>query len=148
MWYSISCPDRILQWRSWRQELDNLEIGPALDLVAKTWMMVPRVNHYLAPDLFDSWPNPWELINDNIYCDLAVALGMFYSLQLSKHSAHHEFDLMTLRDSSGWIHLCRIDHGLSVLNWWEGKIVNTPTLPPGTEIIHHYNKVDLASKLG
>lgn len=148
MWYHISCPDRILQWRRWRQELDEIDVTAALGLVCMNWMMVPRVNHYLAPDLPDTWPTPWELINDNHYCDLAVALGMFYSLQLSKHAKDHTFDVTILRGPTGWIHLCRMDHGLSVLNWEEGSILNTPTLPQGTVIIHSYNKLDLAHKLG
>lgn len=148
MWYSISCPDRLLEWRRWRQELDKVDLHSALDHVAKTWMMVPRVNHYLAPDEVDKWPNPWELVNDNHFCDLAVALGMFYSLQLSKHANDIDVELAIYSYTSGWINLCRVDGGLSVLNWEQGQIVNTPTLPSSATLIHRYKKLDLAAKLG
>lgn len=148
MWYDISCGDRLLRWREWRLSLDDLSFEQALSTVAKTWMMVPRVNHYLAPDEIHNWPTPWELINDNMYCDLAVALGMLYSLQLSKHGNQHEFSLAIVNHNSNWLNLCLADGWLNVLNWQEGAIVNTPTLPDTTILHHHYNKVDLVKQLG
>ena len=148
MWYNISCADRLLRWRDWRHSLDDLSYDQALIEVSKTWMMVPRVNHYLTPDEIESWPTPWELINDNMYCDLAVALGMLYSLQLSKHSQEHKFSLAIIKHDSNWMNLCLADGWLSVLNWQEGFVVNTPTLPVTAIVQYHYNKVDLARQLG
>ena len=148
MWYDISCADRLLRWRDWRHSLDDLPYQEALSAVAKTWMMVPRVNHYLTPDEIHNWPTPWEPINDNMYCDLAVALGMLYSLQLSKHGNDHELSLVIINHGSNWLNLCLADGWLNVLNWQEGTIVNTPTLSERTIVRHHYNKLDLARQLG
>lgn len=148
MWYDISCANRLMVWRQWRQTLDSMDYVSALSEVARIYMMVPRVNHYLAPDEQDRWPTPWELVNDNIYCDLAVGLGMFYSLQLSTHAQDHEFSMIILKHDAGWINLCAADGWLNVLNWQEGAIVNTPTLPSTANVIHQYYKIDLAAQLG
>lgn len=148
MWHALSSADRILSWRSWRLQLDDMPVSIALESVAKAWMMVPRVNHYLSPDDIHAWPTPWQLINDNMYCDLSVALGMFYSLQLSRHSAQHAFSIDIYQDHSGWINLCSMDGGLSILNCYQGMIVNTPTLPSAAKLRFSYNQVDLADKLG
>ena len=149
MWYSLSCPDRLLRWREWRKSLDSMDLEPALAEIARTWMLVPRIDHYLSPDEIMRWPTPWELVNDNHYCDLAVCLGMFYSISLSKHSKHGP-EMVIYKDveEHSWYHLCQIDDFKYVLNWDQGRIVNTPTLPSSARLVHRYKEVDLAAQLG
>jgi hypothetical protein len=107
------------------------------------------VDHYLSPDEIDRWPTPWELVNDNHYCDLAVCLGMFYTISLSKHSRHHP-EIAIFKDSQdhAWYHLCQIGSFKYVLNWDQGRVVNTPTLPSSAILVHSYKEVDLAAQLG
>ena len=82
IWHDINCRDRILKWREWRNSLTTLTLEDCLKEIAITWAKAPLVNHYLISDDINDWPDPWNLINDNIYCDLAVTLGMFYTLTL------------------------------------------------------------------
>lgn len=149
MWYSLSCPDRLLRWRDWRRELDNMTAEAALAEIASTWMRVPRVAHYLSPDEIQRWPTPWELVNDNHYCDLSVCLGMFYTICLSKHR-RLDPEMVIYKDASehSWYHLCQIPQLKYVLNWDQGRIVNTPTLPSSARLIHRYKEIDLALQLG
>ena len=149
MWYSVSCPDRLLIWREWRKGLDRMDLETAVHAVASTYMLVPRINHYLAADEKDRWPTPWELVMDNHYCDLAVALGMFYALSLSKH-AEHGPEILIYKDTEkhSWYHLCSIANQKYILNWDQGRIVNTPTLPSGAHQVHRYKEIDLAAQLG
>lgn len=149
MWYDINCKDRILAWREWRQALDGMPFEDALATVARDWARVPLVNHYLAPDEMDKWPNPWELINEDYYCDLAVCLGMFYSLELSIHKpSNMALNIYRDADASTWIHLCQIDNGKYVLNWKVGGIVNNSTLKNSARLVFQYKEIDLADKLG
>ena len=149
MWYSLSCPDRLLRWREWRRELDNMTADAALAEIAKVWMLVPRVGHYLSPDEIHRWPTPWELVNDNHYCDLAVCLGMFYTICLTKHrKIGPEITIYKDTSAHSWYHLCQIPQLKYVLNWDQGRIVNTPTLPNGACQVHRYKEVDLAAQLG
>jgi len=149
MWHDNNCRDRILRWRDWRCTLDLLPFEDALREVAMAWGMAPIVNHYLAPDEVDAWPQPWELIDDNHYCDLAVCLGMYYSLMLSKHNTH-DFSIVLYKDDveQSWYHLCLVDGGKYVLNWNIGSVLNTSPVPQTARIIHHYKQIALADKLG
>lgn len=149
MWYNINCKDKINAWRNWRQALDNMTLNEALADVACEWAKVPTIDHYLVPEELEKWPSPWELINDNCYCDLAIALGMCYSLSLSKH-ANSDIVLNIYRDyeASSWIHLCLVDNGKYVLNWNHGQVVNTPALQKSSKLIYQYKEIDLAVKLG
>lgn len=146
MWYDNNCRDRILEWRRWRQRLDSMPWQECVCEVAKVWHLAPRVNHYLLPDLSADWPNPWELINENYYCDLAIALGMFYTLILTNHPENVDVKLQIYQGDSGFDHLCVVDGGKYYLNWSSGEIVNTPTLT-NTKLVYSYSKEDLLSKL-
>lgn len=150
MWYDNNCRDRILRWRDWRLTMDSLPFDEALLEVARTWAMIPIVNHYLAPDQVLEWPDPWMLIDDNHYCDLARCLGMYYSLMLSKHKDEHEFSIAIYKDADAqsWYHLCLVDNGKYVLNWDLGQVLNISPLPESAKLIHHYKEIALADKLG
>lgn len=149
MWYEISCRDRILSWRNWRKTLDTVSLEEAVNETALKWVLVPRINHYLVPEEVDLWPTPWELITDNYYCDIAIALGMFYSLALSSHRTDHTFSIDLYRDddASTWYNLCQVDQGKYILNWELGAVVNNSTLPQTARLVYRYTSSDLAGKM-
>lgn len=149
MWYDLNCRDRILAWREWRLTLDDMSFENALTETATAWSRVPLVNHYLSVDEPDEWPNPWELINENHYCDLAVCLGMFYTIALSKHKTPTlTMNLYRDIEASTWMHLCQMEEGKYVLNWKHGGIVNNSTLQNTARLVYQYKEIDLADKLG
>ena len=148
IWHDISCRDRILKWREWRNSLALLTLDECLKEVAVAWAKAPLVNHYLTPDDINEWPDPWQLINDNIYCDLSIALGMFYSITLCDNP--HISDNVRIeiyKSVDGWINLCSIDQGLYMLNWEPRSVVNISTLPNLGNSIFVYSKIDLVNKL-
>lgn len=148
LWHDISCRDRILKWREWRNSLVPLPLDECLKEVAINWAKAPLINHYLTPDDINEWPDPWQLINDNIYCDLSIALGMFYSIALCDNP--HISDNIRIeiyKTSDGWINLCSIDQGLYMLNWTPRSVVNISTLPNLGNPIFVYSKIDLVNKL-
>lgn len=148
IWHDINCRDRILKWREWRNSLAALSLEDCLTEVAVTWAKAPVVNHYLIPDDLNDWPDPWNLINDNIYCDLGVALGMFYTLHLCDNP--HISDNIRIEiynSTNGWINLCSIDSGLYMLNYTPGGVVNNSTLSNLGKSIFSYSKIDLTLQL-
>jgi len=149
MWHISGCDDRIAIWRDWRTRLGSMDLCAALSEIATAWSKIPLASHYLSPDETHRWPSPWELINDNFYCDLAVCLGMHYSISLSAHGSHVS-EIIIYKDhlAHSWYHLCQIDGGKYVLNWDKGRIVNTLTLPISARLVHRYKDVDLAAWLG
>lgn len=148
IWHDISCRDRILKWREWRNTLSTLTLDECLNEVATAWAKAPVVNHYLIPDDFNEWPDPWNLINDNIYCDLGIALGMFYTLSLCDNlNVRDNIRIEIYKSSDGWTNLCSVDDGLYMLNWAQRAVVNKSTIPNLGNPIFSYSKIDLTSKL-
>ena len=106
IWRDISCRDRILKWRQWRNSLTPLTLDTCLTEVAVAWAKTPQVNHYLIPDDITDWPDPWNLINENIYCDLGVTLGIFYTLSLCDNPhVNDNIRIEIYKTSDGWINL-------------------------------------------
>lgn len=76
---------RLNYWRDFRLSLGEMNLCQSLEATVKLWSYAPFVKHYLNHDLPDNWPDPWQLLHDNYYCDLAKTLGMFYTLILCDH---------------------------------------------------------------
>lgn len=72
---------KLAEWRRFRDELETS--SNPLEQVAEYWAQAPFVNNYLSEDPSD-WPDPWQLILDNELDDLAIALGMCYTIKLTQ----------------------------------------------------------------
>lgn len=74
--------DRLADWKKFR---DSLETSPTpFEDVAIFWSRAPFVNLYLDPQNTSSWPNPWQLVMEGKYDDLAICLGMLYTIKLTQ----------------------------------------------------------------
>jgi hypothetical protein len=74
--------NRLTEWKEFRDRLENS--NRPLEDVAEFWSHAPFVNRYLNPNSPDQWPDPWHLVLDNHYDDLAIALGMLYTIKLTQ----------------------------------------------------------------
>ena len=74
--------DRLADWKKFR---DSLETSPTpFEDVAIFWSRAPFVNLYLDPQNTSSWPDPWHLVMEGKYDDLAICLGMLYTIKLTQ----------------------------------------------------------------
>ncbi len=147
MWFNQPADSRILAWRDWRNQLENLSVDQAVWQTATTWAKVPVVAHYLVPDQPTDWPNPWQLITDDIYCDLAIGLGMFYSLALLNSLQSVDLTLDIYRGPNGWVNLSSVAQGKYVLNYNHGSVVNSSCInKEQLSLIFSYSKIDLCDK--
>ena len=73
---------RLAAWRQFRQSLEISET-PLQD-VAKLWTHAPFVSSYLDPQIPTEWPDPWHLMLDLRLDDLALVLGMLYTIKLTQ----------------------------------------------------------------
>lgn len=80
--------------RVWKELRDNLEISdtPFEDVLA-FWRMAPLGRPYTDPYDSDNWPDPWELIHENIYCEFLQILGICYTLQLTERFSQSSFEI-------------------------------------------------------
>ena len=73
--------ERLKAWHNFRQELET--VPDPLGAVASLYSQAPRVRIYSDPYDRNTWPTPWQLIEENEYCPINRLLGIAYSLQLT-----------------------------------------------------------------
>ena len=143
--FKLSACDRLSRWRSFRLLLDSLPLDNAVEKANDLWATCPFTPYYLDPLQPEQWPNPWDLIIENCYCDLAKVLGLVYTLHLTKHSAllfpeiHVYFDNKTKHT----YHIAYLCKGKYVLNLAEGEIVNKQHINQDFVLKHCYTASDL-----
>ena len=119
--------ERLAAWKSCR---DHLEIcDRPLDFCAEFWARAPFVNQYLDPYDPASWPDPWRLILDSKFDDLAISLGMLYTLKLTDRfmKSRLEIHMITSGDPKRKNHFLIVDD-TSVLNLKYGSVENRNTI--------------------
>ena len=91
--------DRLIKWRQFR---DNLETSlTPLEDVAHLWSQAPFVNTYLNPHTPEEWPDPWHLVLNSKLDELAIVLGMLYTLKLTQRFMVSRFEIhMSTREAS------------------------------------------------
>jgi hypothetical protein len=80
--FQIDYETRLQSWHDLKQEVKNSNLKEKCIKIDYWWQQAPTVNHYLHIKDTLNWPNPWELLVENLYCNVAKALGMCYTLHL------------------------------------------------------------------
>lgn len=144
MW-KLETIQRIGHWRTFRKSLDELSLPQAIDAVAEYWQSCPTMPFYLEPTLPDSWPDPWQLISENYYCDLAKALGMLYTLCLTKHGPGLNAQICVYYDpeTKYTYHLAIFDSGKYVINLVDGAAVNIESIKKDLVLKHQFESSKL-----
>lgn len=115
-----SFESRLLAWNQLRSEAEQLDPAQALSAINDWWWHAPMVNNRLRWRDIDSWPGPWDLLDDNCFCDLARALGMLYTVMMLQHSELFDVYLIETENNN----LVQVNDGIYILNWSPGQIVN------------------------
>ena len=142
--FILDYPLRLRSWAELRSEIAN---SPTRTQAIKTdefWQRVPIQSHYLHTDFIKDWPNPWQLLNDNIYCHYARALGMIYTLLLLGNKDVELVDAVD--DNSNEVALVLVDNAKYVLNYWPDTVVNNHI--NDFAITRKHNISPLISKIG
>ena len=83
--------DRLTKWKEIRDRLEKSD--SPFDDVVEVWSRAPFVNGYLDHRDSKSWPDPWHLILDGKMDDLAICLGMLYTLKLTQRFMRSTFEI-------------------------------------------------------
>ena len=113
---------RLRSWVDLREKVKHLDPIDQYQTIDDFWQQVPMSNHYLHTDFIKDWPDPWQLIHDNIFCSYARALGMIYTLLLLGNKS---IDLVEAKDdNNNEVVLVLVDDAKYVLNYWPGTVLN------------------------
>ena len=137
--FKLQASERLVRWREFRKSLDSLPFDKAIESVNELWQSCPFSPYYLDPERPDKWPDPWTLVEENYYCDLAKALGMLYTIKFTKHDPEVEIRVYYDPESKYHYNLVWIEQGKYVLNLIENQIVNK-TLTDHLELKVKYNQ--------
>lgn len=85
--------ERLIEWKQFRSSLET-DTDP-LVRVAELWSRAPFVNPYLDPTDPTKWPDPWQLVLDLKLDDLAICLGMLYTIKLTQRFMDTECEIHT-----------------------------------------------------
>ena len=125
--FDADTTERLTAWKQFRESLE-LSLTPLED-VAELWSHAPFVSAFINPHAPESWPDPWHLIIDGKFDDLAIVLGMLYTLKLTNRFADAEFaihmDEFKNKTPTYWL----VVNGKYVLNYHFKQVVAIESLP-------------------
>ena len=101
--------ERLLFWRELR---DSLEVSknPIQDTI-DFYNCAPHCSIATDPYTPSSWPDPWELLEENNYCAFVKILAICYTLQLTDVLSQASYEIHITRDnkSSSTYYLLFVD---------------------------------------
>lgn len=136
---------RLRSWREFRTTLESLSIENALAQTAEFWARAPFVPYNLDNTEPNTWPDPWTLIEENHYCDLAKCLGIVYTMLLTGHRKNLDFEIRVYQDTKTKYeyNLAWLCQGKYILNLIDGAVVNIEQFDKTLNLKHSFTAVDL-----
>ena len=122
----LNFENKLQSWNRLRQTCFSLPLEQCLQQINQWWFQLPWTAYYLHWDDLPKWPDPWQLLEDNLYCSLARGLGIVYTIAMIDRADLQTACLMEV----GGDNLVLIEGEKYILNWDKDQIVNinlTPT---------------------
>jgi hypothetical protein len=113
---------RLESWNLLRDQCQNLSGQSALEHINAWWFRAPWRPYYLHWDDQATWPDPWQLLSDDIYCELARGLGILYTITLLDRADLAPAELVLTQDD---VNLVQVAKEKYILNWAADTVVNT-----------------------
>jgi len=117
--------DRLLEWHQLRTDNQSNDFESALFAINNWWQMLPMDLHYLHWDDVEKWPDPWDLLADDIFCSTAKSLGIVYTLLLINRPEINDLQFAITEEGDN---LVLVNQGLYILNWSPTELLNNDTL--------------------
>jgi len=133
MW-PLTFADRLAAWADLRSQCQSLDSEPALTAINSWWFEVPWRPYYLHWDDQDLWPDPWQLLSDDVYCDLARGLGIVYTISMLDRADMADAELVLDKDGRNLVLVAKEKY---ILNWNKDSIVNNK---PKVKTINRFKK--------
>ena len=112
---------RLKAWHNLRNQCESLDVESALTTINAWWFTAPWQPYYLHWDDQPKWPDPWQLLSDNVYCDLARGLGIVYTISLLDRADMADTELVLAEDGTNLVLVAKEKY---ILNWNKDLIVN------------------------
>ena len=121
---------RLDSWSQLRAQAAQVDSASALHLINAWWFHAPWRAYHLHWDDQPTWPDPWQLLSDNMYCSLARGLGIMYTIAMLDHPEMQDSYLI----DTGSDNLVLVAQKKYILNWGAEQVLN---INPGPYKVHH-----------
>ena len=74
--------ERLESWAQLRTQASTADVETALAAINSWWFQTPWRAYHLHWDDRAVWPDPWQLLSDDLYCPLARGLGILYTITM------------------------------------------------------------------
>ncbi len=113
---------RLDSWHQLRKQVADQPVELALETINSWWFQTPWTAYHLHWDDQDTWPDPWQLLSDNMYCEVARGLGILYTITCLNRSDMDSAELVLTKDDRN---LVLLDKSKYILNWDRTVVLNT-----------------------
>ena len=112
--------ERLESWAQLRQQCMQLDSEPALIKINTWWFQTPWSAYHLHWDDQADWPDPWQLLSDNIYCPVARGLGILYTIAMLDREDMQDAQMIEYQSDN----LVLVNKEKYILNWDPEQVVN------------------------
>ena len=121
MWCS-TFEQRLAAWNTLRDRVRTLPKPDALGEINIWWQKTPWRAYHLHWDDQTDWPDPWQLLSDNVYCPVAKGLGILYTISMLDRADMVDAELVLTQEGDN---LVLVQETKYILNWSPDSVVNT-----------------------
>ena len=113
---------RLDSWNQLRTQVADQPVESALETINSWWFQSPWTAYHLHWDDQITWPDPWQLLSDNMYCEVARGLGILYTITCLNRDDMDSAQLVLTNDDRN---LVLLDKSKYILNWDRTVVLNT-----------------------
>ncbi len=113
---------RLDSWNQLRTQVADQPVESALETINSWWFQSPWTAYHLHWDDQITWPDPWQLLSDNMYCEVARGLGILYTITCLNRGDMDSAELVLTNDDRN---LVLLDKSKYILNWDQTVVLNT-----------------------
>jgi len=115
--------DRFAEWKNFREKIEQSE-DPVAEVI-HYYNDVERHSLRYDPWNKNSWPSPWQLVEENQYCSFSIILGIIYSCMLCDRFSKDQFFVIILQNITGEIgYAFSVNNKIYSLDYTQYQILN------------------------
>ena len=133
--------ERLESWAQLRQQASTTDAETALSAINTWWFQTPWRAYHLHWDDQAVWPDPWQLLSDDLYCPLARGLGILYTITMLDRPDLQDAVLAEV-DSDNLVLVAKEKY---ILNWDSTAVVNIN--PAGSRTRHSITQHEIKQQI-
>ena len=133
--------ERLESWAQLRTQASTTDAETALEAINSWWFQTPWRAYHLHWDDQAVWPDPWQLLSDDLYCPLARGLGILYTITMLDRPDLQDAVLAEV-DSDNLVLVAKEKY---ILNWDSTAVVNIN--PAGSRTRHSVTQEQIQKQI-